>query len=235
MIQDEKPLKLLVAESDTDQGQSLCAVLKQLGYDPLPAQNGAEVMILVTQHPDIALLLLYKNLPGVDAITLLKKLRQQQNNIPAVILSDTSGKAEIIEAVSSGASDFIVKPYQIGRLMLKINTILERCQDQLQERMQPTGLDLECSADLVLLDISATGCAFKSSFPMQENSYLLLESNDITSKLQVAENTSFPIRIANCTQQGKGWKIGAQFVGLCPTIKEKLAAACQSHKGFTFK
>lgn len=228
-------LKVLIADADDRVRGEVAEALTNLGYVSFQAKDGAEAWACLQHHPDLALVLLERDLPTVDAFTLIRKMREGECEIPAMVMSARAGREDVLSAVQAGASDYIAKPFHVGRLLLKISAMVDRFRDKIEHRIGPSGLGIEAFSHFVLLDISETGCAFKSTFPLEINSFVMLESSDVAERLGVEESESFPVRVANCVPSGKGWRIGAQFVGLAPEMAGKIRAACQSPKGFMSK
>ena len=75
-----------------------------------------------------SLILLDLGLPDDDGVSVLKKLREWYTN-PVIILSLQTSKEDIIEALDSGANDYLTKPFRTGELLARIRTALRLTHD----------------------------------------------------------------------------------------------------------
>lgn len=116
-----KPLVLIV--DDEPQMRKLLAVaLETNGIKSLASSTGKEALAFAANHhPD--LLLLDVNLPDANGLELLKELRGWFTH-PVIMLSVLHEEELIVEALNSGASDYISKPFRTAELIARINVAL---------------------------------------------------------------------------------------------------------------
>ncbi|MBV8335832.1 MAG: response regulator [Alphaproteobacteria bacterium] len=89
------------------------------------AQHGEEALAVLTAEPDIDLMLLDINMPVMDGLTLLARLREQQSAVKAIIVSAYGDMANIRTAMNRGAFDFVTKPVDLQDLEITINKTLD--------------------------------------------------------------------------------------------------------------
>lgn len=65
-------------------------------------------------------------LPGMDGRTLVKRLRERKNPIPALVLTAHDSEEEVIAALDAGADDFLVKPARAGELRARLKALVRR-------------------------------------------------------------------------------------------------------------
>jgi sigma-B regulation protein RsbU (phosphoserine phosphatase) len=115
-------MRILVAEDDITSRLMLQGVLGKFGYLVTSARDGEEAWEIL-QQPDAPLLVvLDRIMPGMDGLTLCRKLRAQHHPEPFYILLLTS-KAEpndIVQGLDAGADDYIAKPYDTTELLARI-------------------------------------------------------------------------------------------------------------------
>ena len=101
-------------------------VLNQLGYtDILEAEDGVQALALFDEHsPDLALV--DWNMPKMDGITLVRKIRESGNKIPLIMCTTEAEKSRILEAIKAGVNNYIVKPFTVDSLGEKITQTLEK-------------------------------------------------------------------------------------------------------------
>ncbi|MEL6196727.1 MAG: sigma-54 dependent transcriptional regulator, partial [Pseudomonadota bacterium] len=116
----------MIVEDDRQQRRYLAAVLSSAGYR-VEAMSTAEAALdrLVgpkARRPDLVLLDL--NMPGMDGLTLLKKMREAACHTPVIVLTADGTVQRAVEAMRAGATDFLLKPIGPERLEISIrNTI----------------------------------------------------------------------------------------------------------------
>src|SRR5438034_2441806 len=89
------------------------------------AGNGEEALEMLAAEPDIDLLLLDINMPVMDGLTMLARLREQQSAIRAIIVSAYGDMANLRTAMNRGAFDFVTKPVDLNDLEITIRKTLD--------------------------------------------------------------------------------------------------------------
>ncbi|MGE3313730.1 MAG: response regulator [Planctomycetaceae bacterium] len=98
-----------------------------LGFEALEAENGEEALNVIRAHPDVDVVLLDWNMPVMDGITFLKRLREEPLAVqPVVVMCTTENDmARIVEAIQAGANEYIMKPFT---------------EDIVRDKLQETGV-----------------------------------------------------------------------------------------------
>jgi two-component system chemotaxis response regulator CheY len=101
-------------------------VLAQLGYsDVVEAADGIEALAQIAAHnPD--LLLIDWNMPNMDGITLVRKIRETDKKIPLIMCTTEAEKTRVLEAIKSGVNNYVVKPFTGETLAEKITATLAK-------------------------------------------------------------------------------------------------------------
>ena len=96
-------------------------VLAQLGYtDIVEAGDGQEAIDLLQQEtPD--LVLMAWNMPDMDGITLVRKVRETNQTLPLIMCTTEAQKDRVVEAVKAGVNNYVVKPFSVESLAEKID------------------------------------------------------------------------------------------------------------------
>lgn len=115
--------RILVIEDKKSMAQMLRTTLESEGYECLIAFNGKEALKIISQEqPDLIITDL--KLPDIDGLTILKELRQEDQDTPVIIMT-AFGTIEIaVEAIKEGAFDFVPKPFDMDHLLLIIKRAL---------------------------------------------------------------------------------------------------------------
>ncbi len=93
------------------------------GYEVFEAENGLKAIeAFIANKPDMVLMDV--TMPEMDGLTALKELRKLDPNAKVIMLTALGQESIVLEAVKSGAKDFIVKPFERDRVMSAINKLL---------------------------------------------------------------------------------------------------------------
>ncbi len=95
-------------------------VLKQLGHtDVVEAEDGVVGLARFGEEsPD--LVLIDWNMPNMDGITLIRKIREVNKSVPLIMCTTEAEKSRVLEAVKAGVNNYIVKPFTVESLGEKI-------------------------------------------------------------------------------------------------------------------
>jgi adenylate cyclase len=88
------------------------------------AHHGEEALAVLAAEPDIDLILLDINMPVMDGLTLLARLREQQSAVRAIIVSAYGDMTNLRTAMNRGAFDFVTKPVDLADLEITIRKTL---------------------------------------------------------------------------------------------------------------
>ncbi len=89
------------------------------------ARHGEEALAALEAEPDIELMLLDINMPVMDGLTLLARLREQQSAVRAIIVSAYGDMPNLRTAMNRGAFDFVTKPVDLNDLEITIKKTLD--------------------------------------------------------------------------------------------------------------
>src|ERR1700730_16944981 len=89
------------------------------------ARHGEEALAMLAAEPDIDLLLLDINMPVMDGLTLLARLREQQSSVRAIIVSAYGDMPNLRTAMNRGAFDFVTKPVDLNDLEITIRKTID--------------------------------------------------------------------------------------------------------------
>lgn len=116
--------EILIVEDDPQIRRFLRATLTAEGYRFHEAMTAAEGMAqAAARHPDLIVLDL--GLPDRDGLEVIRSVREWTQT-PIIVLSARGQEKDKIEALDSGADDFVAKPFAVGELMARIRSALRR-------------------------------------------------------------------------------------------------------------
>lgn len=118
-------MKLLIIEDEEDILRALSRGLRKSGYAVDTAVNGLDglEMCQVNQYD---LIVLDLNLPGLDGMTVLKKIRSADQEVKILILSARYSVEDKVLGLNEGANDYLVKPFHFAELEARVRALLSR-------------------------------------------------------------------------------------------------------------
>ena len=118
---------VLIVDDDLKLLKMLQRTLMYENLNVLTATNGHEALLVVlTQHPD--LIILDWMMPKMDGLTLIRKLRDQENRTPVLMLTARDAVENRVEGLESGADDYLVKPFAPAELVARVHALLRRIE-----------------------------------------------------------------------------------------------------------
>jgi DNA-binding response OmpR family regulator len=117
--------QILIADDDVSLANFLRRGLQSSQYDVSLAHDGETALQELSKKP-YGLLILDLNLPKLDGMSLLQRLRPIAPNLPVLILSARSGLDDRIAALDGGADDYLIKPFSFQELMARSRALLRR-------------------------------------------------------------------------------------------------------------
>jgi two-component system phosphate regulon response regulator PhoB len=123
--------KIIVIEDERDLVDVLSYNLKREGYDPRSAMCGLDGLKLIADDPLPDLLLLDLMLPDMEGTEICRRLRSDKRTmrIPIIMLTAKGEEIDRVVGFEVGADDYVVKPFSVRELMLRIKALLRRSDD----------------------------------------------------------------------------------------------------------
>lgn len=118
--------KILIAEDDTDINHLLRRILEKNNYNTVQAFSGTEAKLLLQMEtPDFMILDLM--LPGMSGEELIRVVRKEMKlDIPILVLSAKAALKSKVEALKSGADDYLTKPFEPEEVLARVYAGLRR-------------------------------------------------------------------------------------------------------------
>lgn len=115
--------KILVIDDDTELLKMLRRYFEMKKYEIITAENGADGLNKMKLQPDIILLDI--NMPRIDGIEVCKRIRDK-TDCPILFLTARVEEKDIVNGLSSGGDDYILKPFSLKELDARITAHLKR-------------------------------------------------------------------------------------------------------------
>jgi two-component system OmpR family response regulator len=120
--------RILVAEDETSLNDLLQDALRMNGYETISAKHGLEALRLIReQKPDLVILDI--NMPQLDGFGVIEKLRNENNNVPVIVLTARDQKDDKTIGFGLGADDFVTKPFGLEELLMRVAAVLRRSKN----------------------------------------------------------------------------------------------------------
>jgi two-component system, chemotaxis family, chemotaxis protein CheY len=120
-------LKLLVVDDSSTMRRIIKNTLSRLGYeDVLEGEDGVQGWSVLNENPDMGMLITDWNMPEMNGLELVKKVRADARfaDLPIIMVTTEGGKAEVITALKAGVNNYIVKPFTPQVLKEKLSAVL---------------------------------------------------------------------------------------------------------------
>ena len=118
--------KVLVLEDEDSIRSFVVLNLRRAGFTPVEAVNGMEALSKLQDNPDIRVALLDVMLPDIDGFEVCRRIRATDSRIGIIILSAKSQEMDKITGLSSGADDYVTKPFSTAELTARIDALFRR-------------------------------------------------------------------------------------------------------------
>jgi two-component system, OmpR family, KDP operon response regulator KdpE len=146
-----KPPRVLVVDDEPQIVRALKVVMREAGFEAVPAETGAEALDLAAvRPPDAAIVDLV--LPDMDGIAITRTLREW-SEMPILVLSAVGEEEQKVRALEAGADDYITKPFGARELVARLNAALRRAaRGEEEPRIVAEGLEIDLAGRVVRRD-----------------------------------------------------------------------------------
>jgi DNA-binding response OmpR family regulator len=159
---------ILVVEDDEKLNTIICASLRDAGYDPHGCA-GANAALDVMIDNTIDLIVSDIMMPGIDGFKFASMIREQDKTIPILFMSARDDISAKEKGFRIGIDDYMVKPFDIHELILRIGALLRRAKIANEKRLVVGGLVMdadEMTASVNGEDITLTAKEFNVLFKL---------------------------------------------------------------------
>jgi len=142
---------VLVVDDEPQIVRALKVVLREAGFEPVPAETGSQALDLAAvRPPDAAIVDLV--LPDLDGIAVTRTLREW-SDMPILVLSAVGEEEQKVRALEAGADDYVTKPFGTRELVARLNAALRRAaRGEAEPRIEADGLEIDLAARVVRRD-----------------------------------------------------------------------------------
>ena len=178
-------MRILVIEDDREAASWLVKGLAESGHVADHAADGEEGLALASEGlHDV--LIVDRMLPKLDGLSLIRKLREQDNKTPVLVLSALSDVDERVKGLRAGGDDYLGKPYAFAELLARVEGLGRRTGDaSLETKLRAADLEI----DLLTRAVTRSGRPIvlqPREFKLLE--YLVRNAGHIVTRTMLLEN-----------------------------------------------
>ena len=177
-------MKLLVVEDEPVLSKAIAKGMRKKGYAVDCAGDGEEALELYEIN-EYDLMILDLNLPKIDGMEVLRRIRSKDQELRTLILSARSSVEDKINGLDCGSNDYLTKPFDFGELEARVRGLLRR-QFKMQELKLTCG---DITVDTAARSVAVKGAAAvltKKEYAVLE--YLMRHKGDVVSAEEMIEH-----------------------------------------------
>ena len=145
------PRRVLVCDDEPQIVRALRVILRDAGFEAVPAASGEEALDLVAVRPPQAAIVDLM-LPDIDGVEVTRRIREW-SEMPILVLSALGEEDRKVEALAAGADDYVTKPFGPRELIARLQAALRRARPETGEpAIAVDGLEIDLAARRVRSD-----------------------------------------------------------------------------------
>ncbi len=137
-------MRILFAEDNHDLRDVTVKRLRAEGFGVDGCEDGQEALDFL-KSADYDLVILDIMMPKVDGLTVLRKLRAQNNPVPVLLLTARDAVTDRVAGLDAGADDYLTKPFDFSELTARIRALLRRNSSEKSDTLKAADLTMELS------------------------------------------------------------------------------------------
>ncbi|MDX9873296.1 MAG: response regulator transcription factor [Spongiibacteraceae bacterium] len=177
-------MRLLLVEDEAALRTQLGDQLERHGYAVDRAADGREALYLAQEY-DYDLAVIDLGLPGMDGITLIRTLREQQRRFPILVLTARARWQDKVAGLEAGGDDYVVKPFQLEEVLARLNALLRRSSGFASPLLEFGPLRIDTAAQ----EVQVEGAAIElTAFEYKALLFLAHRHGQVVSKTDLTEH-----------------------------------------------
>lgn len=177
-------MRILIVEDEAPLRQQLSESLTKAGYSVDQAEDGQEGLFNGSEYNyDLAVIDL--GLPKLNGIDLIRKLREQQQTYPILVLTARGHWQDKVEGLEAGADDYLVKPFHMEELLARLNALARRSAGLASPEMTIGPVTLNTVTHKVTVADQEPDL---TTYEYKVLEYLMLHPDKVVSKTELTEH-----------------------------------------------
>ncbi len=178
-------MHILVIEDDREAANWLLKGLREAGHVADLAATGPEGLEMARER-DYDVLIVDRMLPGMDGLAIVRTLREEGNQTPALFLSALGEVEDKVEGLRAGGDDYLAKPYSFSELLARVEVLGRRkTAEPVQTRLRVGDMEM----DLLKRRVTRAGKEIllqPREFKLLE--YLMRNAGNVVTRTMLLEN-----------------------------------------------
>lgn len=177
-------MRILVVEDEVKIAQFIKRGLKEEGYAVDVSHDGEQGHFMLSSN-DYDAIILDIMLPKVDGLELCRKLRQEGNQTPIIMLTAKDTVKDKVKGLDSGADDYLSKPFAFEELLARVRVLLRKKDGRIQTQLKVDDLVL----DLLTHKVTRSGRDIDltvKEYALLE--YLMRNAGNIVTRTMISEH-----------------------------------------------
>ncbi|GJL72279.1 MAG: DNA-binding response regulator [Nitrosomonas sp.] len=144
-------MRILLVEDETQLQTQICQQLQNDGYIVDACSNGDDGLFIASEYPlDAAIIDI--GLPGISGLEVIRKLREQDNPLPILVLTARGSWQDKVKGLEIGADDYLTKPFQLEELKARVKALLRRASGATSTLLHFGPITLDTNSQTVCVD-----------------------------------------------------------------------------------
>jgi len=194
-----KKLEIVVIEDEADILELLEYHLSKAGYDVagfLSAENVEQ--FLEEENP--ALMIVDRNLPGIEGSEFVSQMRSAGYEIPVIFLTARDKESDLVEGFESGADDYMTKPFRPQELLLRIDALLKRSGAKSNSKIRYKDITLDIHKHELYVEnrqVILTNLEFRLFHTFVKNAHQVLDRDFLRDEVWGNDSVNFHDKTIN--------------------------------------
>jgi two-component system chemotaxis response regulator CheY len=114
VIDDSRTVRIIIGQ-----------ILREVGLEVLEAKDGLEALEQMKHNPDVELMLVDWNMPGMNGLDLIRAVRSERayDGVRILMVTSEAQSAQVTRALNAGANEYLMKPFNKEVLVAKLNLL----------------------------------------------------------------------------------------------------------------
>jgi CheY-like chemotaxis protein len=122
---------ILIVEDEIDILELLEYSLQKEGYETIGFLSVTDKLYEIFEEEQIDLILMDRNLPGIEGTTFIKDIKQKGHDVPVIYVSAKDKDEDILEGFEAQADDYITKPFKVKELNARVKAVIKRTKKEI--------------------------------------------------------------------------------------------------------
>jgi DNA-binding response OmpR family regulator len=211
---ENKNIEIVVIEDEEDILELLEYHLSKEGYD-VTGFLSAENVEAFLEEENPALMIVDRNLPGLEGSEFVAQMRELGYEIPVIFLTAKDKEKDLEEGFVSGGDDYMTKPFNIKELLLRVEALLKRSGVRLSDKLKYRDLNLDMQKRELFIDdkrVELTNLEFKLLHTFVKNPHQPLDRDFLRDEVWGDDSVNFHDKTINVAMNRLKKKIDPEAV-----------------------